>query len=417
MKWSAEHKSGSELAADGLTKALQGQGYAKFLRLVGMVNCTEFQRSNPHVASMTVASNNRSLQAAAVACTLAGVALMTEDWLVASLVVLAGCVVRKVVGRAMQGRQDPQKDRYKTLQKESQNSGEEEGTLVDVDQSGLVPLNAGAGKLQVGKDPKCSVGITRSSIPGIRALRAGPNSHGSDISGAQQSASSSSTGAVRAATQGRAAARGRDAMTWYDRHRGTNESLEHDIQQAETVDINEITEMLQGVTLQSGRENLQGDCNCDANQATDRGAASSSTAPIEAVASNDQPWHRRQFRSITTSSRDRWNLMLQSEGWYVREHRHHRKQKFHPIHSSTPFDCSTLEDRRITVKVNPRYEVEVDTWTVPTRDRAADNWVGFTFFKQKLGSSAVAKSAGLQKDSSTVTDDSASDGSFEMIGS
>ena len=236
--------------------------------------------------------------------------------------------------------------------------------MVGVDQSGLVPLSAGAGKLHI---PKGFSGVTSSSLPGIRALRATGGSHGNPASSSAEGTSSG----------GKASSRGRDAMALLDRRRREGGyPMAAALEQADTVDVQEITEMLQGVALQqSEREILQGDSERHPQ------AASSTAAPQAESDLRNQPWRKPRFQRIERSSRDKWNLELLEEGWYVREHHQYRVQRFHPIHSSTPFDSSTIESRRITVKVKPTHVIEEDAWTIPNRDKA-EAWMGYTFFKR-----------------------------------
>ena len=101
--WEVEHKRGSELAADGLTKPLQGQAFRKFTELLRMEssvdvgNCTGGSESQPKVASVGVDAG-RNHQIALGAC-LAAVAMLKFDPVVVSVVAALAFALREVVGR------------------------------------------------------------------------------------------------------------------------------------------------------------------------------------------------------------------------------------------------------------------------------------------------------------------------------
>ena len=93
-----------------------------------------------------------------------------------------------------------------------------------------------------------------------------------------------------------------------------------------------------------------------------------------------EPWLLPQFQTIQRSSKDQWNFTLWDQGWAIREHRKHRVRAFHPVHSSTPFDCAILDSERVTRKVCPREEIVTDQWTAANTWRG-EAWMGYTFFR------------------------------------
>ena len=373
MRWSAEHKPGADLAADGLTKALQSKAFDHFVQLLRMEHCTDHDPVGPKVAAVQVKPPMHVNYAVASACVAVGAAMLDTNLAVASLILLAGFLLRVVVGKGMRSQQDPQKDRFRTLQKELKKRSEE-GTPYGFDQSGLVPLNAGAGILHLGSDPRDQLGVgSLGKIPGIRAIRRSGGSHGSPNATDSAARESSARGSS-------AAARGRDAMGWHQQRAAASEGypLAPAQESAERVDIEEIRDMLRRLDIQSERDSLRGDWREPGSQ-----AASSSTAARTTVTENDhfdQPWRRPEFRSINRASKDKWDLQWQKHGWVIREHHKERVQRFHPIHSSTPFDAACIESRRITVQTSPTWEVIEDMWTVPCKVKAAA-WKGYTFFK------------------------------------
>ena len=101
-EWTAEHRSGTELAADGLTKALQGQAFRKFVGLLRMMSPDMSEGdSQPKVASLRTGVCSHP---AVGACLLAGVALMEQAPVVASLVIVAALIFGMVEGKV---KQDP----------------------------------------------------------------------------------------------------------------------------------------------------------------------------------------------------------------------------------------------------------------------------------------------------------------------
>ena len=384
MKWSAEHKNGCDLSADGLTKALQGRAFEKFVSQLRMESCTDHFQPSPQVAKFSVGKRQTATSVAVGACLVAGLAMVGVDVTVASLLLATGYLLREVVGRAMQSPEDPQQDRNRTLQKKLQKD-DIEGTPYGFDRSGTVPLSAGAGILQVGRNPQGHEKHGRS--PGIRAFRVPPvrvGSHGS--SEASSAASSRPADASQSAggyvansgpASSSARARGRDAMGWHERRSGSREDQPSVPNQRDAVlvDVNQLQEMLQNLTVQSARDSLQGDCEREGEAAT-----SSEAAGSDADTLHQQPWLRPQFRTVNRASKDKWCFTLRKEGWLVRVHHKTRVQRFHPVHSSTPIDCAELEPRRVTIKVWPEWQVEEDQWTNPTKDKSSD-WIGYTFFK------------------------------------
>ena len=151
------------MAADGLTKALQGQAFGKFVELLRMMSPDMSERdSQPNMASLRTGMCSHP---AVGACLVAGVALMEQAQVVASLVIMAALILGTVEGKVKtrpairpQLQQDPQKvDEGDTPYGFSRSSTPPHKTLAG---GGILPLGQGVGELEgVGK-------------PGIRAFRA-----------------------------------------------------------------------------------------------------------------------------------------------------------------------------------------------------------------------------------------------------
>ena len=121
MQWTAEHKPGADLSADGLTKALQGRAFDHFVQLLRMESCTDHgdMVTGPKVASVSVKQNSMVKAVAVGACVAAGVALLEIDPTVAGVVLVAGSVLWEVVGRAMKSPETRKKTATRSLNKNS----------------------------------------------------------------------------------------------------------------------------------------------------------------------------------------------------------------------------------------------------------------------------------------------------------
>ena len=415
--WEVEHKRGSELAADGLTKPLQGQAFRKFTELLRMESsvdvgsCTGGSEPQPKVASVGVDAG-RNHQIALGAC-LAAVAMLKFDPVVVSVVAALAFALREVVGRnktrpakRATGQTRPQSPE-KTTQKE-------EGGQQSMDRSGTVK-EAGAGKPQekeiLGNHLRSSVEPTQ---PGIKALRTGERSHGSSQARERGKAAM----ALLRRQQASRAVEAEDASTV----KSAGESVDSDSGLEEIPADASLRTLLGNLSIADDgdtvRENLRDSVAAGASSSSQpqrevaaagrssqsvrelakAGVSSQSvqeqhgvsqSVPVTGSASSGshgeavrEPWKLPAFQRIDRSSKDRWNLTLWSQGWAIREHRKPRVRAYIPVHTTTPFDCAEIESERVTLKVKPKHEVITDQWTTPSTWRG-EVWQGFTFFRLK----------------------------------
>ena len=381
-EWSAEHQPGSQLVADGLTKALLGQAFQRFVGMLGLKTCSKSE--NPKVA--VVKGSSGSSQLWFPACVVAGVAMLKYDLMVGALVLAAAVITREVAGRVMQDQKRPATKAIGTRPQspKEENQNEERGQTYGFDRGGMVtPITtkAGAGIPQVNGDPlgqsSCRVGT-----PGIRAFRIsgnGERSHGSQPS-----------------RRGSATARGQAAMSMLDRRRSSGDQgqeAEPDSESSNEEPYSDLRQHFAELGLQSEWENLQGDCEepqpgrLEAARGSAEGTTAANAAPADAAEHQligNEPWRRPTYQDINRASKDCWDMSLQQEGWAVRMNKKYRVREFHPVHSSTPFDVSELEPQRVTVKLRPNRSIETDNWTRPRAGRnRGEAWIGYTFFKFK----------------------------------
>ena len=432
--WEVEHKKGGELVADGLTKSLQGSAFQRFFTMLRMASEPVGVKPSAAVKVARVIKKASCNSTTLIgACTVAAVALLKDDPIVASLLLVAVYALREVVGRAMKSQKDPAQDRIRT----PQNSGGPGGTPYGFDRSGTVTqIGAGLGTPQVGGSRShvdlavgavAAVALSTVQVervkPGICALRLNGRRHGSE----------SSSGSRRAVERGQA------AMGFVDRPRGSASGAEETgvvtWSEAESVDSAGSNSGLEpipdGVTLQSllgdlrisdepaVRENLHSANRQDhgqqasGNQQSAPAAASMVSQSMPAAASTvsqsalvaagrssqsvqgyatgtgrqepevqDAPWTLPRYQTIQRATKDKWDMTLWDQGWVIRAHHKDRVRAYHPIHETNPCDSSTFEPRRVTYKVSPGPEVVEDTWTIPVKWKGP-SWRGYTFFRLK----------------------------------
>ena len=87
--WSAEHVHGTELVADGLTKALQGQAYHRFVELLGMKGGVEEPKRRDPVGNLRE-------QAVSGLAALAGCYAMRRMWTKSGMLAVCAGILRKI---------------------------------------------------------------------------------------------------------------------------------------------------------------------------------------------------------------------------------------------------------------------------------------------------------------------------------
>ena len=396
--WSAEHKPGVELVADGLTKSLQGAAFQRFVGMLKMkTERKEFAgNGEPKVAKLSVSPNHGLLMKA---CAVVGVALLRDDIVTACILLVAAFVLREVVGR---NQKDPAQDRKRIPKKKCGGQGD---TPYGYDRSGTVTPNcAGPGIPHVG-DPWDQVGVDGrvgelTHTPKVCALRFPSRSHGKPQDDKPRGV----------------AQRGRAAMELIDSRTQVAGSTVGGDSQASSANGPEVGSegghsVLEGLQsmreLQAALEELEGaEMRENLHQSGDDSHSSQSApAQVSTTASrgvpdrrqeDQQPWNQREFQAIGRSSRDSWNMTLRDQGWIVREHRKPRVRAFHPVHASTPMDCAELRSHRVTKKVWPHEQLVMDQWT-RANHWTGEPWMGYTFFQIK-------------------NNDDDDDGSFELVG-
>eukprot|EP00435_Cladocopium_sp_Y103_P068747 s75_g32.t1 len=371
-EWTAQHRPGIELVADGLTKRLENSAFQKFVDMLRMRPEGKDPDSNqqPSLAKVERTSHF-SHQTVISACLVAAVACIQTDVVTAGLLLLVGYVLREVVGRI---RKDPEKDRK--IPKER--SGGKRDTMKGSDWSGTVTNRAGPGIPHVGNDPRDHVGVgVEPSQPRICALRPEVPSHGRRSSIAERGRA-----AMPLLNQRRQAAAAASGPSQSSSDQSELPEIGNELQP-----VQELQSMLENLELQSGtrRENLPDNNSAGPSESSsDRARSAQPQSSAEASGPRreviSQPWLLPQFQTIQRSSKDQWNLTLWDQGWAIREHRKHRVRAFHPVHSSTPFDCAILDSERVTRKVCPASEVVEDQWTAANTWHG-EPWMGYTFFR------------------------------------
>ena len=346
--WAMQHLEGSELVADGLTKALLGGAFLKYQRKLGLESeaMPKVQKAvaidKPTADLDHLGAEYRvKLQKVVPWLLAAGGAIATMCPEVGILIVLAAWIVKRWEGskREQEGIKIREDSKRKgggapSAQDDSPTRGEVT-VLSAQDGREATPLGLGA--------------------PGLKALRArdlGSHDHSAQrpvTPGVRQrgsTSSASSSAGVAAGEQGAGAeGRGRGygsgaaeraAAAGYPSHRpGVHPELDRVVPE---VDVNE------------------------------------------------EPWHDARFQS-PGRGQDRWSMELWNQGWVLRLHPKGRKQLFVPVHSTMPVSGQQLTGERVTLLKfadTGNQEVTCDRWDEPRPRRFEGTWTGITFLKRKM---------------------------------
>ena len=332
--WQAVHMPGADLVADGLTKALSGQAFAKFCN--GMNVKAEGEKAeDPRVQKVEVmADGDRSGEHPWRWMLLAGVAVMRERPILGCALILAFCVVR------YKARRD-RSEAHQAEHAETVEVGRHEGPRVKMlrgphsDQKcperPRLSEEAGAGGRQVGGGPD----------PGglVQDRRGQPHSYGE----------------VRTPEARREAAK---AIT------------EEVVGEQRPVRPRE-------VPSGSGAGRLGG-AGCRIVEAV---IGDEDQLPEDWI---DEPWEREEFWKPKVTGKDQWALHLWEKGWLVRVHSVKRQKRFQPLHETLPCRPEQLSQKRVTVawlESDEKYILE-DSWTDMWPARHLSKWRGFTFLRR-----------------------------------
>ena len=467
--WLIRHCDGELLVSDGLTKALQGQKFSNYVKLLGMVDQggeeelgeeSEHHRGQPKVQSMYVVDNKDVMKVALGA----GMALVLTDHkaLGALLLAVAGVCAfgserTRLEERPEKIDQRPQQDPDKDKTPQGKRDGAAHLPI------GTSVTGRAQEKFWGPLDMFPSVG---SSFPGLRAIRVGGKSvgsHGKDgREGAEASTSaadakpsaadvrSSATDEKPVAADARTFAAGLDEQSVHVKVQRSQGNLQVDV----NVHVSgEGGRGYPGRTSTTSGDEGRGNVACDRlaaeyhpspfpphglfadPSATFYGAESGSLdAGVGAQEPHrnpmnsegirkcyEEPWELQRFAPPPSYRSDKWDTSLAAYGWYIKIHGKERLRTFHPIHRSTPVETSTLESSRTTVifDVGNNRQVLHDEWTdsrnVALKDRTVP-WRGYTFFKKKVEIGQTTMKATARVDRAEPESPAhQSDGSFEKV--
>ena len=332
--WQAVHMPGADLVADGLTKALSGQAFAKFCN--GMNVKAEGEKAeDPRVQKVEVmADGDRSGEHPWRWMLLAGVAVMRERPILGCALILAFCVVR------YKARRD-RSEAHQAEHAETVEVGRHEGPRVKMlrgphsDQKcperPRLSEEAGAGGRQVGGGPD----------PGglVQDRRGQPHSYG-------------------------------EVRTLEARREAAKAITEEVVGEQRPVRPRE-------VPSGSGAGRLGG-AGCRIVEAV---IGDEDQLPEDWI---DEPWEREEFWKPKVTGKDQWALHLWEKGWLVRVHSVKRQKRFQPLHETLPCRPEQLSQKRVTVawlESDEKYILE-DSWTDMWPARHLSKWRGFTFLRR-----------------------------------
>ena len=400
--WRSTHVPGSQLAADGLTKALQGQAHRKFVGLLEMdvkhkasMDVTEVPRVNKLLGSQCSLHDGALILATAGSTLVAG----SSNQKLGVLLLICSVVVKWWERRkndqkpwsntqeplGQKNCQDPEKRNVqdpKRTQKVEEEDGNENGAQKKEDPSRTSVMSREVGGL--GKeDSQGNSWVSERKSPGLRAMRISKDEK--DRSGAIAMESRKHGSSKRASTHGggNAADGGYPTQNEVGRASSSGEGATR-LATTSTVEV-QLDQITEDMEL---RLHLRAPLHPGTTNAGDEATASaerqSGESSWEEVA-RDEPWKLQWYSWPPQGRSDRWDDALWSRfGWMVRSHGKERKQPFHPIHRSTPFQVNQLHEERITVVFNDQgKEVMMDHWQVAREFPVQSRWKGYTFFKKK----------------------------------
>ena len=475
--WRSEHVPGCRLAADGLTKALQGQAHRKFIELLEMdVPTDELMQKKDVVRVKRLEGAQADLwhQVALMLATAgATMVLDASNQHLGVLMLVCSMVVKWWEGRkkcqepqsqqkqqplGFKKNEDPEKRNEKNPMKASKEADQdpsrthesENGTQKDQDPE-RTRRSKSTSMVMYGEDdqPKSWASVAGGSVgrsPGLRAMRINPK----DSKGSSDASAMAGDGSY--ATGGSAKQRGRRVL--------------QDMQGKEAPRSNTTVNMVvnvyggeveQEVTLSTGTSSqsvLVGNIGRSVEEPveepmiTTRGRRTVEEPVEEPMITTrsgllgrsglgeehqdeedpgfEQPWKLDWYALPPRSKSDRWEDLLRAKyGWMVRVHGAPRKLPFHPVHRSTPFEVEDLESQRITTIFNNEgAQVIQDQWMKAKELPIRSRWTGYTFFKLKAATEKSDRRT-TTKTRATVPSKAAassaasvsSDGSFEKIDS
>ena len=436
-QWSSSHIPGSELAADGLTKALHGQAHRKFIGLLGLsrgeecasINMKKFLTKNDEAknAENYTEDTIRKIENYSIALAGAGSALLigSENRTTGALLLVCSLLLNWMKKR---NDQEP-----KSQQKKNQGSKNQEWKKEERSGKGDIGSRSGS---QEKLDIPHGLG---SSAPGLRALRLSQtqsSSHGLNDDG-ESTAKGSTKG-------GKAERRGQEAMNLLQRAGSVGEPVTYapsgyvgdPMARSSSFGVGQSAHV-QGVLSTAppqddgGRQCPRVRGSLEKVQYPPDGSQPEAYQRYAEEVCELQQWQTEGGRDPTPQNKskylqrprgkDRWDLSMVESGWLIRSHGESRKRKFHPVHKSCPLELERLGPQRVTVRfLDGIRKMEFDEWSGGTGDqRTADDlpWNGFTMFPLRLGQQVhhEATADDTRAISTLPSAGVSSDGSFEMV--
>ena len=447
--WRSEHVPGCLLAADGLTKALQGQGHRKFVELLDMEVEDQQNRQwefEKKLMKVNGVQQDYMHQVALVLATAgATMVLDASNQHLGMLMLMCSAVVKWWDGRKnnqkpMGNDQEPIGQTRKDEDPEKRNNKNPmEASRKERQDPYGTPKEKENGTQQ---DPEGTAGFSADSLvgkggrrtPGLRAFRMSSKKQDEDEKrGAHGDAMAADSGA----SAGMATAAAYSSSTTsgpcgsrMDQRPGREEVV--------AVNVTKLAEDLQ-VRLQITRERKE-ETRVTVEQRPQSSAqgehvpevviAEPMVMPTERVATGvglytvtgstarfdddetlrarkHEPWTLRRYAHPPVQvASDKWDeTLLESDGWVIRSHGKLRKQTFHPLHRCTTIDIKKLHPQRMTVIFDSRgRQVVQDDWMNPkanTLSQVTERWRGYTFFR--VDRSTEASGSGAQSSSSRAT--------------
>ena len=389
-QWQSVHVAGVHLAADGLTKSLQGQGHRRFISLLQMDIKEEPEGEKEIKIKKCEVKDQKQLHQLALILATAGATMVLDgsNQHLGTLMLMCSMVVKWWEGRKnhqepsghdqdLHGRkecQDPE------TRKDKKNNQEPQCHPHGKQDPFWATRNEKDGTQEV-QDPVRTQGFSAASFvgqeghrsPGLRAFRM------NEVRGGDASSSAMGSSAQRrgvAALSGMSSS-GDGALRGGYGVQGNEEAVLRGSYGASSGDGEALNT---GIGLRGLDEAHGTESGSSGRAGIDSGPGQ---PPLRSGVGRD-PWILEQFlHPPQRGSKDVWELGLLPEGWLVRYHKKLRKRWFLPLHQSLPVEASRLGTQRITVRVfqTGARMVTLDDWRTSTRTEDNREWRGYTFFK------------------------------------
>jgi len=405
-QWSASHLRGTSLAADGLTKPLNGQAFQRFFKMIGMKKeCEEqvgrmrkFFKKDQQSPRRERCDHRRLMMA------LGGIVLSLGQKVLGAMLVSCAQMMRRKDEENATTEQAKAKVRMFKVKEEKDQGEQAAAPKSTARQRGLAALShqkkdeVTVSVEALSEEFKVTVNVTKNR-KGEQQHHGGYGSSCSqsahEIAGSRCSQSVHEVGGSRSSQSVREVTGGRSSQSLREiAGSSCSQSVHENASESGWSSWTEVTGPAESERRRNPEELY-------------RGLETAEEAKIST------PWKLGRYGKQPSSGNDVWDeALMERYGWLVRVHHKSRVRPFHPLHRSTPVQHGQLSSQRITVFFQQGECVKIveDDWCDPSKSRTTEpvgQWKGYTFFRISKHPQRVAES---------VNCEDSDNNSFEEIG-